>query len=206
MKRPSWIHHSPQAKASPTSVPSTKLKCALHKYASIASCPPQEMVAPSTCSRSNQEETQARCALASHQDTSSSFCPLNNGFSSLNGAPPFSLLHSLTQVNNEPHPLQRYNKVQRSVSDQQLAKHAPIALTLLDRLHWQPHKHSRIKESDASPSGILNTFLIHTTTSKLTRYSMFNLVAHIDITHKHVVASKISKTIRLSPMCSYQYI
>jgi hypothetical protein len=83
-----------------------------------------------------------------------------------------------------------------------LAKHAPIALTLLDRLHWQPQKHSRIKESDASPSGILNTFLIHTTTSKSTRYSMFNLVAHIDIKNiNHKVAIKINETMKLSPMC-----
>jgi hypothetical protein len=45
--------------------------------------------------------------------------------------------------------VQRYNKIQKiqqNVSEiNTLAKHAPIALTLLDRLHWQPHKHSRIK-------------------------------------------------------------
>ena len=37
------------------------------------------------------------------------------------------------------HHLQIYNKIyniQRSVSVQQFAKHAPIALTLLDCLHW----------------------------------------------------------------------
>jgi hypothetical protein len=73
--------------------------------------------------------------------------------------------------------IQKIQKIQQDVSEiNTLAKHAPIALTLLDRLHWQPQKHSRIKESDASPSGILNTFLIHTTTSKSTRYSMFNLL------------------------------
>jgi hypothetical protein len=56
-------------------------------------------------------------------------------------------------------------KSTRSVSAQQFTKHAPIALTLLDRLHWlQSQKHSRIKEIDASPSGILNTLLTHTTT------------------------------------------
>jgi hypothetical protein len=32
--------------------------------------------------------------------------------------------------------IQQYTKIQRSVSVQQFAKHAPIALTLLDRLHW----------------------------------------------------------------------
>jgi hypothetical protein len=65
-----------------------------------------------------------------------------------------------TKKNKE---IQRYNKIQQDVSDiNTLAKHAPIALALLDRLHWQPQKHSRIKEGDASPSGILNPFLIHT--------------------------------------------
>jgi hypothetical protein len=61
--------------------------------------------------------------------------------------------------------IQQIYKDTRSVSVQQFAKHAPIALTLLDCLHWlQSQKHSRIKESDASPSGILNTLLTHTTT------------------------------------------
>jgi hypothetical protein len=33
----------------------------------------------------------------------------------------------------------RYTKIQQDVSEiNTLAKHAPIALTLLDRLHWQP--------------------------------------------------------------------
>jgi hypothetical protein len=36
--------------------------------------------------------------------------------------------------------IQQDTKIQRSVSVQQFAKHAPIALTLLDRLHWPPQK------------------------------------------------------------------
>jgi hypothetical protein len=32
--------------------------------------------------------------------------------------------------------IQQDTKIQRSVSVQQFAKHAPIALTLLDCLHW----------------------------------------------------------------------
>ena len=40
--------------------------------------------------------------------------------------------------------VQRYNKIQQDVSDiNTLAKHAPIALTLLDRLHWQPQKNTQ---------------------------------------------------------------
>jgi hypothetical protein len=43
-------------------------------------------------------------------------------------------------------------KIQQDVSEiNTLAKHAPIALTLLDRFHWQPQKHSRIKEGDFFP-------------------------------------------------------
>jgi hypothetical protein len=97
----------------------------------------------------------------------------------------------------------KIQKIQQDVSEiNTLAKHAPIALTLLDRLHWQPQKHSRIKEGDVSPSGILNTFLIHTTTSKSTRYSIYNLLAHIDIKNiNHKVALKINKAMKLSPMC-----
>jgi hypothetical protein len=34
----------------------------------------------------------------------------------------------------------QYTMIQRSVSVQQFAKHAPIALTLLDCLHWPPQK------------------------------------------------------------------
>jgi hypothetical protein len=63
-------------------------------------------------------------------------------------------------------PFTKIHKIQRSVSVQQFAKHAPIALTLLDRLHWPPHKALKNQESDASPSGILKTFLTHTTTIK----------------------------------------
>ena len=37
--------------------------------------------------------------------------------------------------------VQRYNKIQQDVSEiNTLAKHAPMALTPLDRLHWQPQK------------------------------------------------------------------
>jgi hypothetical protein len=65
-------------------------------------------------------------------------------------------------------------------------------------LHWTAFtsnnhtKHSRTKESDASPSGILSTFLIHTTISKLTGYSISNSIAYVNITDiNNVVAIEI---------------
>jgi hypothetical protein len=42
------------------------------------------------------------------------------------------------------------------------AKHAPIALTLLDCFSMATTKALKTQEDDASPSGILNFFLNHT--------------------------------------------
>ena len=43
------------------------------------------------------------------------------------------------------------------------AKHAPITLTLLDCFSMATTKALKTQEGDASPSGILNSFLNHTT-------------------------------------------
>jgi hypothetical protein len=69
----------------------------------------------------------------------------------------------------------------------------PLSLATIKALKTQ--------EGDASPSGILNPFLNHTTKANEIRYTMFNSYAHQDIKDmNHVVAIKM-KSMKLSPMC-----
>ena len=59
----------------------------------------------------------------------------------------------------------------------------------------------KTQEGDASPSGILNPFLNHTTKSMKQDITMFNSYAHINMKDiNHVVAIRI-KSMKLLSMC-----
>ena len=80
------------------------------------------------------------------------------------------------------HKIQIDTKIQENQSEiNTWAKHAPIALTLLGYFSMATIKALKTQEGDASPSGILNPFLNHTTKAMKQDITMFNSYAYMNM-------------------------